>query len=223
MMPSATRIPILLSLLCILLNIPRPGQAQPPDYETCTKLAQTNPQEALRMADRWRQAHDHPSAYHCRALALFALTRYEEAAKALETLSFVITEKNLPLWSSVIRQAAKSWRLAEDNAKAIVVLSKGIDKTADMALSKPVIAKVAADMLLDRSALYQQGGRELVALQDLDQAISLMPKNPSLLIARARLLLSQDETALARQDLQAAATINPDHPELKQLQNALPD
>lgn len=207
--------------LMILLGFAYHGLAKENDYSACTQLVNTQPRDALRMAERWMQEKNHPSAYHCRALALFALERYEEAARALEALSAVITEKNLVLWGNVLRQAARSWELAEDNAKAIIVLTNGINKTDNLGLSEPVVGQLCADMLLDRSALYAKGGRELFALQDLDQALSLSPKNPKLLFARAELFAKQEEYALARRDLDTLKQINPNYPGAKRLRATL--
>ena len=191
--------------------------AQSADYEDCTRKVSSEPSVALRLAERWIQTENHPSAYHCRALALFALKRYPESAKALEELSTKIGEKNLVLWGNVIRQAARSWELAEDKAKAIVALTKGISRTANLGLSEPVVGQLSAELLLERSQLYASGGRELFALQDLDQAISLSPENAKLYLARAELFVAQNEKVLARRDLEVVKGINADYPGLKEL------
>lgn len=200
-----------------------PAPALESAYQQCTASVQDDPAAALRTAERWMQEHDHPSAYHCRALALFALKRYAEAARELERLSTRLGEKNLVLWGNVLRQAAKAWELADDKAKAIVTLTGGIQKTANLGLSEPVIGQLAAELLLDRSVLYAGGGRELFALQDLDQALSLAPDNPRLLFARARLFIEQDETALAKRDLDALKAINPAYPGAASLRKKLGD
>lgn len=187
------------------------------DYQHCAQLTQRAPEKALSMAEEWAQKDNHPSAYHCRALALFALKRYPEAAKALERLSFVVTQNNPLLWGSILRQAARSWSLAGDNAKAIVVLTKGINHFATLALNDTAIAQLCADLLLERSTLYGAGGRDLFALQDLDQALSLTPDDPRLLMGRARLFLAQGETALATRDIDRIKQQHPNYPGIQQL------
>ena len=210
------------TILCLLfLLVAAPSVAQNSAYQRCTQTVQTDPNAALRTADQWLQEKNHPSAYHCRALALFALKRYPEAAKALETLSFVVTEKNLVLWGNVLRQAAKSWELSNEKAKAIIVLTKGIQKTANLGLAEPVIGQLSAELLLDRSQLYLEGGRELFALQDLDQALSLSPDNPKLLFARAILFSKQREKELAKRDLDSLSKINPNYPGMQNLRKTL--
>lgn len=211
-----------LTIICLMLvAIPCTLVAKESLYQSCTKNVKTNPSEALRIADQWIQEQNHPSAFHCRALALFALKRYPEAAKALELLSQRVTQKNLILWGNVLRQAAKSWELAEDKAKAIVVLTKGIQQTANLGLNQPIVGQLSAELLLDRSQLYASGGRELFAIQDLDQALSLAPDNPKLLFARAELFARQKEKTLAKRDLDALANINPNYPGAAQLKKAL--
>lgn len=164
------------------------------------------------MAEEWIQKEPKPAAFHCRAMALFALGRYQQAAGALATLEQQLQNDNPVLWGNVVRQQARSWVLAGDNAKAIIALSSGIARVGDEALAQPLLARLCAELLLDRSALYLDGGRDLFALQDLDQALSLSPENPQLLLARAQLFASQNEVELARRDVQALEALYPNYP-----------
>lgn len=197
-----------LHLLAFGLHAPASADDQQ-TYRECSQLVKTDPQAALEMADGWIQSDNHPTAYHCRALALYALSRYNEAARALETLSFIIGDSNPVLWGNVMRQAARAWQRDDDKAKAIVVLTKGISHYMDRAFDDEVIARMVSGLLQERSDLYHKAGRELMALQDLDQAISLTPDDDKLLIKRAELFIEQGEAALAKRDLAKVLIASP--------------
>lgn len=205
-----------LALLCAIS-----AQAQPivnsSQYQTCTELARTDPSKALLMADDWSRKENTASAHHCRAISLFALKRYSDAGEALERLSFMITQSNLMLWSNVLRQSAKAWELDGDKARAIVVLTKAILPTAEEGLENPTFGRLAAELLLARSELYQKAGRTLYAIQDLDQGLMLSPTHHKLLLARASLFVQQKETTLAKQDLEMVLQQQPDNPEAQMM------
>ncbi len=193
------------------------------NYQHCTTLSATDPAAALKMAEKWIQEDNTPSAYHCRAISLFALKRYSLAAAALEDLGTKLTDNNLTLWSNVLRQAAKSWELSGESGKAITVLTQAIHATSDIALDQPPMARMCAELLMDRGALYLAGGRDLYAVQDFDQGLSLAPEHPSLLLARAKLFIKLQENVLARNDLNALLKAQPGHATAGALLNQLPE
>lgn len=192
------------------------------NYQRCTTLSASSPTKALAMAEKWIQTDNTPSAYHCRAISLFALKRYSLAAAALEDLGTKLTDNNLTLLSNVLRQAAKSWELAGEASKAITVLTQAIRATSDVALDQPPMARVCAELLMDRGVLYLAGGRDLYAVQDFDQGLSLMPDHPALLLARAKLFIKLQENILARKDLNTLLKAQPGHATAGALLNQLP-
>lgn len=200
--------------LCLL--VPVSAQAAP-DYTNCTALTRSDPQAALEMADEWSLKANSASAYHCRALALFALKRYHDAAKALDHLSTLVGSDNTMLWGNVLRQSGKAWELSGNRANAIVALTRSITVTAEAGLRDPAMARLAAEALLDRSQLYIAGSRPLMAVQDLDQAIILAPEYEPLLLARASLFLQMGDKPMAQKDLQALLQRNPQHAKAKEL------
>ena len=185
--------------------------AAPEDYQSCTELARTRPSDALKMADRWIQEANAPSAYHCRAISLFALKRYGDAGSSLEQLGQMLQADNPMIWSNVMRQAAKSWELSGDKARALITLTKAIHLAAEEGLHNTAMARIASDLLFDRSKIYAAGGRDLYAIQDLDQAISLSPDNEPLLLWRAEILFRQQEPSLALSDLNKVLSKKPNH------------
>lgn len=214
--------PIFSRFLLVLAFLPATlAMAQNSPYSGCSKLVQKNPQAALRMAEEWLQKTPDPSAHHCRAMALFSLKRYEQAAGALQMLEQALRTGNPILWGNVVRQQARSWVLAGDKARAIVTLSQSVHRIADKALEDPKLGRLCAELLLQRSQLYTSVKRDLLALQDLDQALSLSPKNPQLLMQRATLFLQQNEPALARSDLDTLETLHPNYPGAMALRSQL--
>ncbi len=189
-----------------------PAHAADSAYQQCSQTVQNDPQAALVLAETWIQKKPQPTAYHCRAMALFALKRYEQAAGALQTLSERMSDSNPVLWGNVVRQHARSWQLAGDKARAITTLSKAISRIAADAFDDAMLGRLSAELLLDRSQLYASGGRALFALQDLDQALSLSPNNPKLLLERAKLFSVQKEYGLAKRDLERLQGLHPNYP-----------
>jgi tetratricopeptide (TPR) repeat protein len=201
-----------LFMLVICFAASHPLHAGESAYQQCSQAVQTDPQGALGLAEKWIQKEPHPTAYHCRAMALFALKRYEQAAGALQTLSERMSDSNPVLWGNVVRQHARSWQLAGDKARAITTLSKAISRISSDAFDNAMLGRLSAELLLDRSQLYASGGRELFALQDLDQALSLSADNPKLLLERAKLFAAQKEYNLARRDLERLQAQHPNYP-----------
>jgi len=194
---------------------------QPASYQKCSETVAKQPELALTIAEEWIQVKPHPSAYHCRAMALFALKRYEQAAGALAMLEQKLGDSNAVLWSNVVRQQARSWQLAGNQALAITTLTAGIHRIEEGAITQPILGRICADLLYDRSQLYASGGRDLFALQDLDQAITLAPQNPKLLLARATLFASQQEHELAREDISTLDAIASNYPGVSALKEYL--
>ncbi|MCI5049969.1 MAG: hypothetical protein MRY32_06520 [Rickettsiales bacterium] len=188
------------------------------EYKSCTALTRSDPSAALKMADSWSRKSNMASAYHCRAIALFALKRYSDAGQALDQLSTRIGENNLMLWANVLRQSAKAWKLSDNNAKAIIALTKAIHPVSNDGFDNPATARLATELLLERSGLYSEGGRELFALQDLDQALTMTPNHEKALLERAKLLLKMGEIGMAKDDANRILQRSPKNKEALQIQ-----
>ncbi len=192
-------------------------------YAECTKLTRERPKLALVMAREWIQRENVPSAYHCKAIAEFALEKFPESAKTLELLSERLPDDQLTLRANVLEQAARAWDLDNNRARAIIVITKAIKRTANAGLKDRVIGKLAANLLLYRSDLYLRGGRAMYALQDLDQGLMLSQHDEQLLIARSKLFIDLQEYDLAKQDLNLIINRKPGHKEANRLLNSIDD
>lgn len=211
----------LLLWLIIFALVPRIGLAATPadSYKECSALSNQNPAQALALADSLLQQNDSASARHCRAMALFALSRYGEAANELSTVAQRIRSQDITLWTQLAVQGARSYELAGSYDKANALISEAIT-----ALSSSTAAHVVAltvEMLRTRSRLLQASGDNLQAVQDLDQAHSLMPDNVDVLLERARLFVALKETDLASQDAAKILTLQPGNQEAAALRDYL--
>lgn len=191
------------------------------EYKECAALTRSDPTRALQVADEWSRRENIAPAYHCRAIALFALKRYPQAAKELSELSTRIGQLNITLWANVLRQSAKASELAGDNAQALVTLTSAIEPVAAEGLKDQAVARLASELLAERSKLYNVGGRQLYAVQDLDQALELSPDNVNIMLARARLFIDMKQDKLADRDVSQALQIQPGNPEAIKLRGLI--
>lgn len=207
---------------CLLL-FPVAARAAATDerYSACTDLARTKPEASLKLADRWLQEAPSPSAYHCRAISLFALKRYQEAGRTLEQLATKIGPQSAMIWANVMRQTAKAWQLAGDKAKALISLTQAIQALTQQSPQNTVNNRILADLLNDRSRLYASGGHELYAIQDLDYALTVAPQQDDLLLARSELLLRQGALHQAMADVNAVLLHNPNHVPAQELKTRI--
>ena len=209
--------------LCPILLSKAQAQGLTPSakYHECTALVSSAPKDALHMADDWILRENTPTAQHCRALALFALQRYRDAAHELERLSSSVSQDNRTLWVNIIRQAAQAWLQDGQTHRATAALTRAILTTNSDAHSNHTMNQLTTDMLMERSALYLRDGKTMEAVQDVDNAISLQPDDSKLRLARAKLFIAMKEYALAKDDLSVILASHPKHPEASRLLSSL--
>lgn len=191
----------------------QPAFVQPPAYKECTDLATRQPQEALAKAEAWLKVDDGFAAHHCRAMALYGLGQFPQAAEALMLVRDKILADHIALRTYVARQAAKAWVQAGRSDAALAILGTQIK---DMSIGKydnATEAKLSAELLLDRAKLRLNYGQAPQAVQDLDHAITLSPLNEDVLMQRALAFEQLGDLALAKQDALAVQRLSPKHPE----------
>ncbi len=202
----------------ILLALALPNAAvaaesfvQSPAYKECTALASNNPLMALQKAEAWLKIDQGIAAQHCRAMALYGLHRFEEAAAVLADVRTLIAKENITLRTYVARQSARGWLNANRPDAAAAILSDQVNDMATMTGDNATEAKLTAELLLDRARLRSHYGQLTDAVQDLDHAVSLSPINEEVLLERARVFELMGDVPLAKQDLQAVLRGNPKH------------
>ncbi len=192
----------LLSLTCLMDDDAKALTATE-RYQSCTERVRVDPKSALTFAQNWEKERGDASATHCRALALYALQRYSAAAQVLERLSGSLYSSDLNLWSSIINQTASSWQQAGLAHRAIATLNRAVLQIDGSARNNEAHAILAQSFLVQRAAIHASRNQTLEATQDYDHALSYGVNQPHLLLARAKLFLSINERALARDDLEA--------------------
>lgn len=203
--------------MTILLGV-WPTHAMPPEsYQNCTALSKTRPSEALNIAERALAEDKTPEAKHCRALSLFTLKRYEEAAVGLEEVFTQTPPQEVALSVNLLRQAGRARHLAKDDATAKKRYDRAVELLHSVRKPSALTQRLLAETLLERGAWLQKTGDTLSALQDMDYAVTLGILGERALIARARLLLAMNQPTLAMQDAEAALRATPSNVEAQRL------
>jgi len=214
-------IPLLATTLFAVPAMAEPAFVQPPAYKECTDLAMSNPQTALAKAGEWLKIDDGFAAHHCRAMALYGLGQFPQAAEALMVVRDKIIPDNIALRTYVARQGARAWVNAGRTDAALALLTTQI---SDMSIGKfdnATEAKLSAELLLDRAKLRRKFGQTTEAVQDLDHAISLSPLNEDVLLERALAFEQLRDLSLAKADAQSVLRLNPTQPDAVALMRRL--
>ncbi|OYW14158.1 MAG: hypothetical protein B7X02_00720 [Rhodospirillales bacterium 12-54-5] len=205
----------------ITLLVPTHGLAagfvQSPAYIECSKLSTTSPSTALAKADEWLKIDDSYSAHHCRAMALFGMQRFTDAADALELVRDKIPENDLTLQTYVTKQAATAWESAGRSAAALTTIGQQLTAMGKRKGANALVSKLSSDLLVARAQIRIHYGQRDEAMRDLDHAVSLTPINTDVLLARADLFQQLGDTALATNDAQAVLTLDPKNEKAKAL------
>ena len=186
-------------------------QAKDTSYGECTALSNDKPKQALAYAEEWVLKENSTSAMHCKAMALFALRRYDEAAEELQALSRLIRTRDPMLWANVMRQRARALVLDDQSQDAVKSLDEPIMTLGEKAQDDTTMATMAVNMLMDRSTIYTTMGKPLLAVQDLDQALSILPNHRDALYARAALFMELKQPEMAGKDLTLLLAQYPTH------------
>ena len=215
---------LLLVTTCLLAAIPAFAQStsmQSPAYQECTTLANTNPTQALAKADAWLRIDNGIAAQHCRAMALYGLHRFPEAADALATVRSSIGLENISLRSYVTRQAVRAYINASQADKALALLNAEINELGNTRGDNANAAHLTADLLLDRARLNETYGKLDESAKDLDHAVSLTPVNQEVLLERAGVFEKLGDIPLAKNDLDAVLTINSGNSQARTMRDRL--
>ena len=213
-------------LLTISLFAAAPAYAQPagmqsPAYQECTSLANTNPAQALAKAEAWLRIDNGIAAQHCRAMALYGLHRFSEAADALATVRNALGAGNISLHSYVTRQAVRAYINGSEADKALALLNAEIGELGNTRGDNATPAHLTADLLLDRARLHETYGKLDESAKDLDHAVSLTPVNQEILLERAGVFEKLGDVPLAKNDLDAVLTINSGNSQARTMRDRL--
>ncbi len=189
----------------------QPSMVQSPAYKECIALSNSNPEQALVKADEWLAVDNSIPANHCRAMALFGQKRYIEAGTALNEVRTMVPENNLSLRSFLAHQSASAWSNATRADAAMKILDIQIDELHRARGNNAANAKLTSELLVERAKMNITYGKFSLATRDLDHAVSLTPVNADVLVARAEAFELLGDPELAKADVEAALTVNPNH------------
>lgn len=209
-MPKLYRILLTLScLVCTALPAQSWAASAAEKYASCTEKVRTDPKSAIAYANSWDKVGSNPSALHCKALALYAIKDYAEAAGILEQISEPLKRSNLTLWQDIIQQIARSWRYAGQMHRAIATLNRAINETSSRAFSDNTYANATLKLLKTRAEYYQNNKQPLAALQDYDNALAIDANAHTIRLQRATLLKKLGEARLAADDARYIISATP--------------
>ncbi len=215
------------ALLLTLLALTAPALAEDMTYSECVAMVDRSPQTAEEKAAVWQMHGGGGAAMHCHALALYALKRYDEAARVLDALG---RNRDVPDddKAALLDQAGAAWLLADKPKEAVVSFSaalankpndlsiiadraraRGLLKDwngADADLSAALLQdQNRADLLVLRASARWALGRKADAASDIVRSLEVYPDYPPALVERGRMKYSVRDYAGARKDWQRAA------------------
>ncbi len=186
-------------------------------YISCTGLVKDKPAEALKIAQEWgNREKNSPGALHCQALARYAMKDYGAAAADLEVLLRGIGKDQPKLWAGVARQAATSYNLAGNESKSTGLLGEAISLADSRQLTD-----VMPGLLTDRANIHMAHNKYLLAVQDMDQLLTVNPKDTTALYTRASAFKELGLTGEARDDINELLRLDPKNQEGRELSSKL--
>ena len=108
---------------------------------------------------------------------------------------------------SILNQDPSNQAVAQAAVQQLVDLNRAED-AIDL-LSKTLEAQPSEGLYRLRAILYRMQGKEDQALEDLNKALAMQPKDPVSLLQRAEIALSNNDVQAAKRDLKSATEISP--------------
>lgn len=171
-------------------------------YDRCMAKARSDAKAAYDDAVAWQKLGGGLPARHCAAVALVGMREYAEAAARLESLFGDAPEADVGLRLGLLGQAAQAWQLSGRAERA--------EQLQDQAIA---ISPDDRQLRIDRAATRLTRGKSWEAVDDLNIAIDLDPRDPEALLYRASAYRYLDAVDLARDDVRRAIQLDPRRPE----------
>lgn len=214
--------------LLVLALLAAPVCAEDIDYSGCVSMVDRSPQTAERKAAEWQTHGGGGAAMHCHALALYALKRYDEAARVLDALG---RNRDVPRGerAALFQQAGAAWMLSNKPRDAVASYSAALSDSpndmstyADRARARGLMkdwkgaeADLSvvlgqdtnrADLLVLRASARWAQDKKADAASDIVRALEVYPEYPPALLERGKMKFSAGDNIGARKDWQKAAT-----------------
>lgn len=211
----------------VLVGCALPAAAQDMTYDDCVAMVDRSPATAEKKAAAWQTHGGGGSAMHCHALALYALQRFDEAARVLDALG---RNPDVPSAGKAMlfEEAGAAWMAAGKPGQAVHSITAALaDKPGDLALlasrararglvkdwngaETDLSAALAqdmnrADLLVLRASARWAEGHKADAASDIVRALEVYPDYPPALVERGKMKFSAGDLAGAKKDWQKAA------------------
>ena len=146
-------------------------------YDYCLDLARNKPEQAIEFSGRWAALGGGEPSKHCQAVSMIGLKSFGEAATRLEALAND-SRSSGDLRAGMLAQAAQAWLLEGEPNRAYKAQTSALQlATAG--------TRVQMDLFVDRAMTLAEGEKYKEAIEDLDAALKMMPKNSDALAFRA--------------------------------------
>jgi len=188
-----------------MAQAPKPKQGTPaPDtldpaktYALCLDTARLYPEQGVEFAGKWVGLSGGEPAKHCQAIAMLGMREYGEAATRLEELAQT-SKRGVEVRAGMLAQAAQAWLLMGDTQRAHAAQSAALKlKPGDVKL------------LLDRALTLAEAKNYWEAIDDLNAALALDPKNADAFAFRASAYRMVSADDLALEDAEHALQLDP--------------
>ena len=181
--------------------IPDPDLKQPDlTYDYCLDLARNHSDQAIEFSGRWVALGGGEPAKHCQAVAMIGLKSFGEAATRLEALANDSKSAG-DIRAGMLAQAAQAWLLEGEPNRAYKAQTSALElATAG--------TRIQADLFVDRAMTLAEGEKYKEAIQDLDAALKISPKNSDALAFRASARRHLNEMDLALTDAESAVALD---------------
>jgi len=168
----------------------------------CLKLAKQSPEKAFDSALTWQDRGGGDMARLCQAMALFHQGQFQAAATRLEDLIPTLGADTPQGAASLLARAGWAWLRAGDEIKAEHAYTAALSRTpAD------------PELLIDRAFARAEGQRYWDAVDDLNRAIEMNPRNADPYLYRAGAYRELGNHAKALEDVGIALQLQPTNPE----------
>lgn len=216
------------AIIFALIALTTRAVAEDINYSDCVAMVDRSPQTAEQKAAAWQIHGGGGAAMHCHALALYALKRYDDAARVLDALG---RNRDVPDTdkASLFDQAGTAWLLGgkpkeavqsfsaalgnkpndlsvlADRARARGLLKdwKGADADLSAALAQD---QNRADLLVLRASARWALGNKVGAASDIVRSLEVYPDYPPALVERGKMKYSAGDLNGARKDWQRASS-----------------
>ena len=196
------------ALILFLQDAPLPNPGASEQLKKCIDIASSNPQEAEKVASRWRVEGGGYRAQICLGVSYANQERWAAAAGAFEDGAREAEMSREPRVAAYWVQAGNAWLAGGNFARAKSAL--------DAALATGTLkGEALGEAHLDRARARVASGDLEGARDDLDRAVEHTPRDPLAWLLSATLARRMNDPKRAKADIDQALRLLPDDPSVQ--------